>query len=115
MTWHLCHSCGKVVDVDPYVEACPECGVHIPVPPHERGWMGPPPPPPIPPMSRMYGPPGYARPVNPASVAASSRPENPEIRTLLDKNAVLEEENAKLKRDLAEKEAARIRGVGEGN
>ncbi len=65
-------------------------------------------------MSRMYGPPGYVRPVNTVSSTASSRPENPEIRTLTDKNAALEEENARLKKELAEKEAARIRGVGEG-
>jgi len=112
MPWHLCPSCGKVVDVDPYAEACPECGVHIPVPPHERGWIGPPPPPgPLPP--RAYAPPAYAPPAyapagypragNAPPVQATRSPENTEIRELLDKNAALEEENARLKRELAKK------------
>ncbi len=112
MPWHLCPSCGKVVDVDPYVEACPECGVHIPVPPHECGWGGPPPPP-GPPMGRMYGPPGYVPPGYvrqgnaPSRNAPSGRPpsnsEDPEVRNLLDKNAALEEENARLKKELSKK------------
>lgn len=117
MPWHLCPNCGKVVDVDPYAEACPECRVHIPVPPHERGWMGPPPPGPGPLPPRAYAPPGYAPPgYGPAGYAAPGgppvervrrSPEGPEgidVQELMEKYEELQKENARLRKELAKKE-----------
>lgn len=58
-----CPSCKKLTDVSGAEEKCPNCGMMMPIPPHEKfGYPAPPAPGPIPPFGMPVPPPAGLKP-----------------------------------------------------